>query len=179
MAKDNQMVCATCGTVNLPGTLFCKGCGTYLASGGPLRTEMLDTELPATPLSDAPPVKDTASRVLSIEAEVLSTGRKVLLPVDAEILMGRLDAARGIFPELDLTLDNGLEMGVSRQHARLYASKGVCYVEDLGGDNGTFLNGSLLSPHAAFRVQDGDILVLGLLQIKLHVYTVRHESEGA
>ncbi len=171
MVKNDQGICVTCGATNLPGTLFCKNCGTYLASGGPLRTEMLSKETTPPPLPRAERKRDVTGKMLSIEAEILNSGRKVLLPINVEIVIGRLDAARGIFPELDLTLDDGLEMGVSRRHARLFVREGTCYVEDLGGDNGTFVNDNLLVPRVAFRVLDGDVLTLGMLQVKLHIYS--------
>ncbi len=43
---------------------------------------------------------------------MVNTGRLLMLSADREILVGRLDSAHGIFPELDLTVDAGLEEGV-------------------------------------------------------------------
>ena len=48
---------------------------------------------------------------------------------------------------------------VSREHARLSMSDGIAYVEDLGSQGGTFLNGQRIAGRA--QVSDGDQLGLG------------------
>ncbi len=78
---------------------------------------------------------------------MVNTGRLLMLSADREILVGRLDSAHGIFPELDLTVDAGLEEGVSRRHARIYMRDGTCFVEDLDSTNGSFLNGDRITPY--------------------------------
>lgn len=172
--KDGKLVCPTCGAENLPGTLFCVQCGTYLPSGGPLRTEPLpeqDDGRPARPTAGAGGVGDLARRI-SLEMEIMNTGRTVVLSADREVLVGRLDAAHGIFPELDTTSDGGLEEGVSRRHARIYAREGTCFVEDLDSTNGTFLNGERITPYLPYAFHDGDVLTFGTLEVKVHVHYV-------
>jgi pSer/pThr/pTyr-binding forkhead associated (FHA) protein len=171
--KSSKVICPSCGAENLPGTLFCIQCGTYLPSGGPLRTEPLpeqEEERPARPRAERAG-EEATSPALSIEVEMLSSGRKVLLSADREILAGRLDAAHGIFPELDLTTDGGLEQGVSRRHARIYTRDGTCFVEDLDSTNGTFLNGERLTPYLPYAFRDGDSLTLGTMTMKVRIYT--------
>jgi pSer/pThr/pTyr-binding forkhead associated (FHA) protein len=154
--KGSKVVCPSCGAENLPGTLFCIQCGTYLPSGGPLRTEPLPEQEEGRPARP--------------RQEVLNTGRKVLLSADREILVGRLDAARGIFPELDMTTDGGLEQGVSRRHARIYTREGTCFVEDLDSVNGTFLNEERITPYLPYAFRDGDLLMFGTMRLKVHIY---------
>ncbi|MFN2108244.1 MAG: FHA domain-containing protein [Anaerolineae bacterium] len=169
--KGSKVVCPSCGAENLPGTLFCIQCGTYLPSGGPLRTEPLPEQedgRPARPRQGDEEGKETWA--LNIEVEVLNTGRKVLLSADREILVGRLDAARGIFPELDMTTDGGLEQGVSRRHARIYTREGTCFVEDLDSVNGTFLNEERITPYLPYAFRDGDLLMFGTMRLKVHIY---------
>lgn len=171
--KGNKIVCPSCGAENLPGTLFCVQCGTYLPSGGPLRTEPLpdqDDGRLARPRQEGKE-DELDNRVINIEVEVLNTGRKVLLSADREILVGRLDAAHGIFPELDMTTDGGLEQGVSRRHARIYTRDGTCFVEDLDSTNGTFLNDERVTPYLPYAFRDGDSLMFGTMRMKVHIYS--------
>jgi hypothetical protein len=170
--KGGKVVCPSCGADNLPGTLFCVQCGTYLPSGGPLRTEPLpehEDEGPARMRGDGGD-GEGAVVTINIEVDVLNTGRKLMLSADREILVGRLDAAHGIFPELDLTADSGLEQGVSRRHARIYTRDSTCFVEDLDSTNGTFLNGERVTPYLPYAFHDGDVLTFGSLRLAFHVY---------
>jgi len=172
--KGSKVVCPSCGAENLPGTLFCIQCGTYLPSGGPLRTEPLPEQedgRPARPRQEGKEGEEAWA--LNIEVEVLNTGRKVLLSADREILVGRLDAAHGIFPELDMTTDGGLEQGVSRRHARIYTREGTCFVEDLDSTNGTFLNEERITPYLPYAFRDGDLLMFGTMRLKVHIYSNR------
>jgi pSer/pThr/pTyr-binding forkhead associated (FHA) protein len=95
--------------------------------------------------------------------------REVEVPLNKAIHMGRLDPASDVFPEVDLTEDNGLEKGVSRRHARILKREGTVVVEDLGSINGTFINGKRLAPYLPETLKDGDSLQLGrlLIEIKL------------
>lgn len=170
--KVTKIVCPSCEAENLPGTLFCVQCGTYLPSGGPLRTEPLPDQEDGRPARPRPEERETEDeRALNIEVEVLNTGRKVLLSADREILVGRLDAAHGIFPELDMTTDGGLEQGVSRRHARIYTREGTCFVEDLDSTNGTFLNDERVTPYLPYAFRDGDMLMFGTMRLKIHIYS--------
>ncbi len=172
VGKDNRIVCPSCGAENLPGTLFCVQCGTYLPSGGPLRTEPLPEQDEQQDMEREGAQDELANgEALSIEVEVLNTGRKVLLSAEWEILVGRLDAAHGVFPELDLTTDGGLEQGVSRRHARIYTRNGECFVEDLDSTNYTFLNGERLTPYLPYKFKNGDTLTLGTMRLKIHIHT--------
>ncbi len=170
--KSGKVVCPSCGADNLPGTLFCVQCGTYLPSGGPLRTEPLPEHEDGRTTQARREGGDgeSAVRAINIDVEVLNTGRKLMLSADREILVGRLDAAHGIFPELDLTADGGLEQGVSRRHARIYTRDGTCFVEDLDSTNGTFLNGERITPYLPYAFHDGDTLTFGSLRLSFHVY---------
>ena len=178
-SKSSQVICPSCGAENLPGTLFCVQCGTYLPSGGPLRTEPIpdqEDEQPARPSRKKE--GDAQARAISLEVDVTNSGRKVLLSAEREILVGRLDAAHGIFPELDLTTDGGLEQGVSRRHARIYTRDGTCFVEDLDSTNGTFLNGERLTPYLPYAFQDGDELMFGTMHISVRIHS-ESERQGA
>ncbi len=168
--QKEKVVCPSCGTENLLGTLFCAECGTYLPSGGPLRTEPLAEQSGEVEGGKPAPERDGLTQTLNIELEIMKSERQILLSEPVEVLFGRLDAAHGIFPEVDLTAEGGLENGVSRRHARLYTEDGLAFVEDLDSTNGTFLNEDRLTPYVARRVRDNDVLMLGTMKINVHLH---------
>jgi len=163
--------CPSCGRKHRPGTLFCSECGVYLPTGGPLRTEPLpEEELPisrANPWASEPVEEAGEAPPVSLCIKVLSTDRQIQLPATTEVHIGRLDAAHGIFPDLDLTPDGGLDGGVSRRHCKIHRRGSTYLVEDVGSANGTFLDGQRLTPYLPHVLKDGDALQLG--RIKLEV----------
>ena len=163
--------CPSCGRKHRPGTLFCSECGVYLPTGGPLRTEPLpEEELPvsrANPWASEPVEEPSEPSPVPLCIKVAATGREIQLPATAEVHIGRLDAAHGIFPDLDLSPDGGLEGGVSRHHCKIHQRGSTYLVEDVGSANGTFLDGQRLTPYLPHVLKDGDELQLG--RIKLQV----------
>ena len=165
--------CPSCGHLHRPGTLFCSECGVYLLTGGPLRTEPLpETELPAS-RADPWASGDQPQTVEQEQAEsalliVPPSGRQLSLPANGEAVLGRLDATRGVFPDIDLTPEGGLEGGVSRRHARVHKQKTQFFIEDLGSANGTFLNGQRLTPYLPHPLHDGDEVQLGRVRIRVN-----------
>lgn len=161
--------CPSCGRQHRPGTLFCSECGVYLPTGGPLRTEPLpEEELPASranPWATGGDDKQDTEKPATLRITMVETKRQVQLPVVSEIYLGRLDAAHGIFPDLDLTADGGLESGVSRRHAKIHQKGNHFFIEDVGSANGTFLNGQRLTPYLPHPLQKGDKVQLGRLQL--------------
>jgi hypothetical protein len=167
--------CPSCGRKHRPGTLFCTECGVYLPTGGPLGTEPIEEQkLPAAVAraweseTRTTPAKQ---RDAALRLKVLSTGRQVQLPSGEQAHIGRLDAAHGIFPDVDLSLDGGLEGGVSRRHCKIWQEGGDYCVEDLGSANGTFLNGERLTPYLPHSLKDGDDLQLGQVRLGVIVET--------
>ena len=169
MAENLMIECPSCGRTHRPGTLFCSECGVYLPKGGPVGTEPIpEDELPIPRVN----LRSSESAVgeeppIPLRVKVLSTGRQVQLPADSETLLGRIDAGHGIFPDLDLTPDGGLEGGVSRRHCKVHRQGSAYLVEDVGSANGTFLRGQRLAPYLPHVLKHGDELQLG--HIKLEV----------
>jgi hypothetical protein len=163
--------CPSCGRKYRPGTLFCSECGVYLSTGGLLRTEVLPEE--GLPISRANPwgsdsIGESGQGPAGpLRFKVISTGRMIELPVVPEAYVGRLDAAHGIFPEVDLTADGGLDGGVSRQHAKIHRQESSYLVEDIGSANGTFINGQRLVPYLPHMLKDGDELQFGSIKLEV------------
>jgi len=161
--------CPSCGRQYRPGALFCEECGVYLLTGGPLRTENLPEEQELAPRAN-PWAVDASDHAAdespqALRFTLLETGREVSLPVSPEICLGRLDAAHGVFPDLDLTPDGGLVAGVSRRHAKICYQDGRFFLEDVGSANGTFVNGERLTPYLPYPLQAGDELRVGQVRL--------------
>jgi GAF domain-containing protein len=60
-----------------------------------------------------------------------------------------------------------IEQSISRKHARLILSGDRLYVEDLGSQNGTQLNGHPISSYYQVEVKEGDFISLGSVLMSL------------
>ncbi|HEY84916.1 MAG TPA: FHA domain-containing protein [Chloroflexi bacterium] len=166
--------CPFCQTPHVDGTLFCSECGTYLLEDDQRGTDPLGTneigwvgdaaEDPNAAAALAP-----GSGPATINLTIGDKKRTIEIPLNKAVHMGRLDPASDVFPEIDLSDDDGLGKGVSRRHARILKREGTVVVEDLGSINGTFINGKRLAPYLPETLADGDHLQLGrlLLEVKL------------
>ena len=165
--------CPSCGHLHRPGTLFCSECGVYLLTGGPLRTEPLpESDLPTTradPWESGDKAGTSEAQRETMLIIIPPSGRQLTLPAEGEAVIGRLDATRRVFPNIDLTPEGGLEGGVSRRHARIHKQKSQYFIEDLGSANGTFLNGQRLTPYLPHPLHDNDELQLGRVRIQVSV----------
>ncbi len=86
-----------------------------------------------------------------------SAGTEYHLPANGETVIGR-----GGF--CDLVLPHGT---VSRHHARIISDHGQFFIEDLGSNNGTFVNGSPISGRTLLA--DGDRINLYDVSMRLRV----------
>jgi len=121
----------------------------------------------ANPWLSEPIEVSAESPPVPLVIRVLSTGREIQLPSTPEVHIGRTDAAHGIFPDLDLSADGGLEGGVSRHHCKIHQRGSSYLVEDVGSANGTFLNGQRLTPYLPHVLKNGDKLQLGRLALEV------------
>lgn len=165
--------CPFCGTTHVANTLFCSECGTYLLEDDQRGTDPLGTDEIGwvgegeEGAEDGPAAKGTGP--LSVRLRIGDHSREVEAPLNKAVHLGRLDPASDVFPEIDLTNDNGLEKGVSRRHARILKREGTVVVEDLGSINGTFINGKRLAPYLPEVLNDKDQLQLGKLLIEVEM----------
>lgn len=104
--------------------------------------------------------------------------RLILTPLDRHVheslpIEVRGDAVMGISQkgtfeaDIDLTRWEGYDFGVSRRHVQLRPSEKSLYVIDLNSTNGTHVNGLPIGPSWAHALSTGDILTLGMLNLRV------------
>ena len=103
------------------------------------------------------------------EGKLLLHGSQVeiLLPLSrTELVIGRSDPLKDIYPDVDLTPYEGERSGVSRRHARIERDEQGIYLIDLNSTNFSFINRMKLQPGQRYPLKDGDEIRLGLFVIE-------------
>jgi hypothetical protein len=172
---DDMIRCGHCDAQQLDGTIFCSECGASLLNTGARRETT--AALNKADSDDAIPLVEEASATIvpaplattsekTITLVVINSGRRIVLEADTQLLIGRKDNARGIYPDIDLGLDGGYDAGVSRRHALIAPNDEGFVLEDLGSANGTFINERQLSPNHPTPIVHGDEICLGTLILR-------------
>jgi hypothetical protein len=156
--------CPFCNSVYPENTLFCEECGSYLAPGNGQATDPLTGPIDVDRDQKRPGGGAFKILVLSVEG-----GGHIELPLSKEVVIGRLDAGRAVFPDVDMTTEQGMDKGVSRRHARISRREDQVFIEDLNSLNGTFLNATRLVPELPYPIKDGDQVQLGKLVMTVHL----------
>lgn len=91
-----------------------------------------------------------------------------LLPFEIldDVILGR-DYAGSDVPDLDLSLLDAHDLGVSRQHAMLRPTESHLYLIDLGSTNGTLVNSVPLGQGRAHPLAEGDHISLAKLNMSI------------
>lgn len=167
--------CSHCNAQQMDGTIFCSECGANLIKGSSSHettASLNKSAAGAPPIVEElapPPLHARLPAAPSISLVVINSGRRINLDAADDLLVGRKDNQRGIYPDVDLGLDGGYDAGVSRRHAIIAAQAGGFTVEDLGSANGTFVNGRRLQPEDPTAVRHGDELKFGTLILRFEV----------
>ena len=182
MASTGERECPACGQTFDAGYQdeFCP-CGTELQprTVSDSTSAPAVTTLPPIPAPPAPtPATEPAAAVAGTTRPPVGTACLVVysdtkprqpvryVPVAKDVLLiGRQDAIRGDFPDLDLgsLLDESLAKKVSRRHAEvLRARDSQTYtLRPLPGNTGTQVGKELASPGQDYPLTDGTPIVLG------------------
>jgi len=161
--------CRECGASEYEGVLFCQECGRSLTETVnestaqlPFSESLLDSAKPSTGQNAAPVLE--AHQVTFV---IPSSGRRVSVPMQKEIRIGRADPSQSFVPELDLTGDSGAEYGVSRLHAIIQSSRRGVALLDKNSTNGTLLNNYRLPPELPYPLHNGDEVRFGRLLVHI------------
>jgi len=164
-----MIVCSNCKHANLTGAMFCVECGAQLIGRDTLVTQSIAQENLAKRSK-----RDTGDLTASVEGEdawanlhLLDTGQVLPLASRNEFTLGRISEGQPIMPDIDLSPYQAYATGVSRLHAVIKHFGLEIIFMDLGSANGTFVNGTRLSPNTEQTLKHGDIIALGKLRIQV------------
>lgn len=174
LVATNSRACPSCGAENPPGETYCQVCGFGLAGTAlsPLPVQTPEQSPVAQPVPEssgsapAPSAYETAAALpLPGRLHSPATDASLSLPAQAEMVIGRSDPERGIYPDVDLgatgVVPSSVISSVSRQHLRLFVLGNQVFIEDLNSTNSTFLNRQRLQPGQRYLLNSGDELRLG------------------
>ena len=92
--------------------------------------------------------------------------RRISLPINGELVLGRFDPHTNSPLDVDLTYEDRNMLTVSRRHAKIVGVDGHHTIEDLGSSNGLFINKEQVTPARAHPLRSGDCISLGGLQMR-------------
>ncbi len=157
--------CPRCGNQNLDMAKFCDGCGAPLEgiASGPPGVSVPVAEGPQHPVYAMRPQEPGQGMTSGGKAVLRSTttGETFVLEPGKEVVIGRGDPARGLYPDVSLSDSAALSQGVSRLHAKIIHQAGTYYLVDLNSTNSTYINGRRLTPQQFYSLRDGDVIELG------------------
>ncbi|MEP7290839.1 MAG: FHA domain-containing protein [Chloroflexota bacterium] len=157
--------CPRCGKMNEPGEVFCVHCGTFLSTdSSPHETTRFEEPDVSNYGSDF--FGEDSTLVLIVAAD--STAYRIQPQrFKHETVIGRSEGST-MKPDIDLSVHNASEMGVSRLHVALNYNAKNCLlsVSDMKSANGTFINGQKLFPQEVRVLRDGDELRVGRLVLR-------------
>jgi hypothetical protein len=124
------------------------------------------TKLPKAP---PPPPPDKTAAKSTVRIVHPATGTEFKLPAVDEVFVGRVDAATGFEPQIVLK-DIDPRRTTSRRHARFIRRGDVLFLrEEIGVNNGTFVNGKRVTTGVDVELQDGDEIRFGIVKTVLHL----------
>lgn len=162
-----MIMCPSCQHHEVEGALFCSECGAQLMSVQRLVTQNIGTNEMRGELAQATRNQQYEEKTSgTITLQVLEGGQFLPLADRSEFTMGRVSDGQPIMPDIDLTPYKAYENGVSRLHAVLRKKKKEVIIMDLGSSNGTYLNGTRLTPENEYPLHHGSTISLGKLKIQ-------------
>jgi len=168
-----MIVCPNCNSNQYQGAYFCNDCGTQLIPLEFLSTRVIKNE---EKFDENQPHRDAIVRsqrnVLNmkdpeISLHLVESGKVIHLSDKKGFTLGRAVEGQTILPDVDLNPYDAFSEGVSRMHVSLRIANGDVFISDLGSSNGTKINGQKVAPHVEYRINHGDMIILGKLKIQV------------
>ena len=107
--------------------------------------------------------RPTGSDFSESKADILNDGRPVKgIHIDLTTDVGQEELVYDLdeifvgrkHPEQEIHVDLSADLKVSRTHARVWRTRGICWVEDLNSTHGTLVNGEALSGARVLNPED-------------------------
>lgn len=125
-------------------------------------------QTPMAPMTSVPHGTQEFTDTMVLRFDVSeATAPLIIDTIKPEMVFGRSDTATAFVPEIDLTKYGAYRLGLSRRHAVLRRHGNLLYLTDLGGRNGTALNGHRLEINQNCLLSSGDEITLGNLRIRV------------
>lgn len=124
------------------------------------KTHHLDSPRTTQPFAAEP----APSRWLIINA----SQRRISLPFNGEVTLGRFDPTLTTPLDVDLAWEDQNSLSISRRHARIVATNGRHVIRDLNSSNGVYINEIRGETDQAYPLQPDDRVTLGQLEM---IYT--------
>jgi len=96
---------------------------------------------------------------------VFSSKRRILLPNDGRLILGRFDPDTDSPLDVDFSFEDQDKRTISRRHAEIIAEHGAHLIQDLGSRNGVFINGRRLTSNRPYRLRPRSRIELGKVAI--------------
>ena len=176
-----------------PGGSYCPGCAcvygpdhtdSFCSCGTELRTELNIDDVPMAPILDDVPAETPAVKVRGAKPPS-GTPCLVLYGPDKQplqyfaltkdaMLIGRLDAVAGNFPDIDLDewFDRATIRKISRQHALILRTRATStfVLRPLVGNTGTQLDAQMVQAQQDYPLKPGHRIILGgVIRLKFEV----------
>ncbi len=90
-----------------------------------------------------------------------SSGQRIDLPDQGELIIGRSDPALSFVPDIDLRYEGEVSERVARRHAKITCQRRAHSLEDLGSPYGTKINGTPVLLEETIQLTPGDHIWLG------------------
>jgi hypothetical protein len=164
-----MIICPNCQHKEMSGAIHCSKCGAQLVNMAIATHKIHTAEARQIAASDTGRIVPPPSAHLQswISLNLIESGQILPLADRTEFTLGRSAEGQPIVPDVDLSPHNAYANGVSRLHAALKLVDEKIVIVDLGSSNGTYLNGSRLSPYVETKVAHGDVIYLGKLKIQV------------
>jgi len=166
-----MIICSNCQHDNLTGAMFCAECGASFAGDHSLIEQLLDPEryrsVSKKP-SDDPSQKFSGGETWG-SLHLVDTGQILPLSQRNEFTMGRTSESQPSRPDIDFSPYQGYDAGVSRMHAVIKRDGDHIILMDLGSSNGTYWNGTRLSPNVEQIIHHRDMVALGKIKIQIMI----------
>lgn len=159
-----MIICTHCASHELDGTIFCNNCGTQLVLSPHTQKLSQQQARPSENINNNLPDPVSTAK---IALHLLASKHLIEITEGRPLIIGRYDELQQVQPDIDLTIYNALENGVSRMHAIIQAQKGKIFLQDTNSSNGTFINSIRISPGINHPLQYGDIISFGKLKFQL------------
>ncbi|GAB4482048.1 MAG: FHA domain-containing protein [Anaerolineales bacterium] len=161
-----MIICPNCKHEEPDGSIFCSECGTQILQAEPKKTQQITEDENDLDTGSIHPAPQKASDAW-ITLPLLDSGQMLPINDRTEFTLGRVSENQPIMPDVDMTPYRAYDHGVSRLHAVIKSINGQTIVMDLGSSNGTYLNGTRLTPNVENPLRHGDVVALGKLKMQI------------